>query len=205
MNEPTEPCLVVAIGGPSGAGKSTALRNTAAKLSNAVEIYFDDYESVSTYPEMSRWLAEGGDPNQFRTPRLSQDLRALRNSTAITLPHNGALVRPAPVILLEEPFGRERAEMEGLIDMVVCIDLPLEIALARKLMRMLEFYLAERSADAFAQQMRFFLPWYIDSGRALYGAVQQRVLQRCDLVVDGLLPPDALADRIAGAISQRSR
>jgi hypothetical protein len=136
---------------------------------------------------------------------LSQDLRALRNGTAITLPHNGALVRPAPVILLEEPFGRERAEMEGLIDMVVCIDLPLEIALARKLKRMLDFYLAERSADAFAQQMQFFLPWYIDSGRALYGAVQQRVLQRCDLVVDGLLPPDALADRIAGAISRRSR
>ena len=35
------------------------------------------------------------------------------------------------MIVLEEPFGRERAEIADLIDFVVCIDLPLEIALAR--------------------------------------------------------------------------
>ena len=68
---------------------------------------------------------------------------------------------------------------------------------------MLGFFLAEQTADAFAKHLQFFLPWYIESGRALYHRVQQRVLQRCDLVADGTLPPDALAASIADAIRNR--
>jgi hypothetical protein len=169
-------------------------------LGDAVALYFDDYETSSIYPDLNQWLAQGADPNQFQTPQLSSDLRALRAGTAITLPHNGDVVQPARVIVLEEPFGRERAEIAGLIDVVVCIDLPLAIALARKLMRMQGFFLAEQTADAFIQHVNFFLPWYIESGYELYRIVQQRVLQDCDIIADGMLPPDMLADSIAAAL-----
>ena len=103
-------------------------------------LYFDDYEASSTYPDITQWLAQGADPNQFQTPQLSADLRTLCAGQAITLPHNGEIAQPAHVIVLEEPFGRERAEVADLIDFVICIDLPLEIALARKLLRMLGFF-----------------------------------------------------------------
>jgi len=107
------------------------------------------------------------------------------------------------VIVLEEPFGRERAEVADLIDFVVCIDLPLEIALARKLLRMLGFFLAEQTPDAFTKHLQFFLPWYIESGCELYRAMQQRVLRNCDLIADGMLPPDGLAYVIEAAIRGR--
>jgi hypothetical protein len=129
----------------------------------------------------------------------------LRAGVAITLPHNGQVVLPARMIVLEEPFGRQRSEIAQLIDAVVCIDLPLEIALARKLLRMLSFFLAEQTPDAFAKHLQFFLPWYIESGRELYRATQQRVLQNCDVIADGMLPPDALADSIASALQDRLR
>lgn len=203
MSSSSGTCFVVAISGPSGAGKSTAVRNLIARLGDATALYFDDYEATSTYPEMAQWLADGADPNQFQTPRLSADLRALRAGGSITLPQPGQVIQPARVIVLEEPFGRERAEIADLIDFVVCLDLPLEIALARKLLRMLGFFLAEQSPDAFAEHLQFFLPWYIESGRDSYAAVQQRVLRQCDLVADGMLPPDALADAIASAIQDR--
>jgi uridine kinase len=196
-------CFVLAVSGPSGAGKSTAVANLVMRFGDAVALYFDDYEATSVYPDMTQWLADGGDPNQFRTPQLSADLRRLRAGTAITLPHNGQVVQPARVVVLEEPFGRDRAEIASLIDAVVCIDLPLEIALARKLHRMLGFFLAEQTADAFAKHLQFFLPWYIESGRELYHTVQQGVLQHCDLVADGMLPPDVLADSIASALQDR--
>lgn len=196
-------CFVLAVSGPSGAGKSTAVASLVARLGNAAALYFDDYETTSVYPDITRWLTDGGDPNQFQTPQLTADLRTLRAGTAITLPHNGQVVQPARVIVLEEPFGRQRAEIAGLIDAVVCIDLPLEIALARKLHRMLGFFLAEQTADAFAKHLQFFLPWYIESGRELYHTVQQGVLQSCDLVADGMLPPDALADSIMSALHSR--
>ena len=203
MSSGSNTCFVIAVAGPSGAGKSTAVRNLVARLGNAAALYLDDYEATSTYPEMAQWLADGADQNQFQTPRLSADLRALRAGAAITLPHSGEIVQPARVILVEEPFGRERAEMADMIDFVVCVDLPLEIALARKLLRMLGFYLAEQTSDAFAKHLQLFLPWYVEAGRELYARVQQRVLRQCDLIADGMLPADALADTIAGAIRSR--
>jgi len=90
-----------------------------------------------------------------------------------------------------------------LINFVVCIDLPLEIALARKLLRMQGFFLAEQTPDAFTKHLQFFLPWYIESGGELYRIVQQRVLRNCDLIADGMLPPEALADTIAAAIMSK--
>jgi uridine kinase len=195
-----EPCVVIAVGGPSGAGKSTVVRNLVARLGDALALYFDDYESSSTYPAIEQWLANGANPNDFLTPQLSADLRALAAGQVITLSHNGQITKPARVIVLEEPFGRERAEVADLIDFVVCIDLPLEIALARKLLRMLNFFLAEQTPDAFAKHLQFFLPWYLESGRELYRLVQQQVLRSCDLIADGMLPPDALVDVIETAV-----
>lgn len=196
-------CFVVAVSGPSGAGKSTAIRNLVERLGDAVALYLDDYDASSIYPDIEQWLADGADPNQFQTPQLSADLRTLRGGTAITRPHNGQVAQPARVLVLEEPFGHERAEVGDLIDFVVCVDLPLEIALARKLLRMLGFFLADQTPDAFVKQLQFFLPWYIESGGELYRTVQQRVLQNCDMIADGMLPPDALADSIAASIRGR--
>ena len=203
MPENPETCFVIAVSGPSGAGKSTTIRNLVARLNDTIALYFDDYEASSIYPDMTKWLANGADPNQFQTPQLSADLRALCAGKTITLPHNGEVVQPARMIVLEEPFGRERAEVADLIDFVVCIDLPLEIALARKLLRMLGFFLSDQTPDAFVKHLQFFLPWYIESGRELYHMVQQGVLQHCDLSADGMLPPDALADSIAESIKTK--
>jgi len=196
-------CFVIAVSGPSGAGKSTVVRNLVARLGDAAALFFDDYESSSIYPDITKWLNDGADPNQFQTPQLSADLRALRAGSSITVPHNGQALQPARVIVLEEPFGRERAEVADLIDFVVCIDLPLEIALARRLLRMLGLFLADQTPDAFAKQLQSFLPWYIESGRDLYRAMQQLVLQNCDLIADGMLPPDALAEVIEAAVRVR--
>jgi uridine kinase len=199
------PPFVIGIAGPSGAGKSTAVRNLTQLLDDAVAMYFDDYEASSTYPEMAQWLAEGADPNQFRTPQLSSDLRRLRSGAGITLPDEKGVVEPASVIVLEEPFGRERSEIAGLIDYVVCIDIPLEIALARKLLRMIDFFLAEQTPAALAEHLKYFLPWYLESGRDSYLAVNRRVLAHCDLVVDGTLPPHDVAQTIVSAMRQHIR
>jgi uridine kinase len=203
MSEPSTASYVIAVAGPSGAGKTRLVRELVVRLGNATALFFDDYESSSTYPDIALWLANGADANQFRTPHLSEDLQRLRSGTAIELPDNKGIVEPRRVIVLEEPFGRGRDELAKLIDYVVCIDLPLEIALARKLSRTIDFSFAEQPADALAQYLRQFLPWYIDFGRDFYLAVNRRALANCDLVVDGMQAPDTIVEATADALRQR--
>ena len=195
---------VVAIAGPSGAGKTTLVRRVAALLDHATEIFFDDYAAVSTYPEdMSAWVAAGADPDQWQTPRLADDVRALRMGVPVLHPDGTTLLRPANYRVIEEPFGRERREMAPLIDFVAAIDVPLELALARRLRRTIARGLEQWSAEQVLARVDSYLDEYLAWGSATYGAVNRGALASCDLAVDGRRPAEQLAEQIAMAVRNR--
>jgi hypothetical protein len=104
---------------------------------------------------------------------------------------------PKRFIVLEEPFGRERTAMKNLIDVVIAIDLPLEIALARRLLHTLERAEAEEYADELFKTMQKFLRDYLLIGRELYRTINERVQKNCDLILDGTKPIDELAEQSA--------
>ena len=190
------PSLTVAISGTSGAGKSTLIAGVAAALAPAAVVRFDDYETTSRYPDSMRaWLDEGADVDAFVTPQFAADLRALRAGQQITLP-DGRMVAPAPLLLIEEPFGRRRSAMRELIDRVVLLDIPLDVALARKTLRMLDHFTQHEGLEAYAQHLHYFMPWYIADGRDSYLAVNEQVALDCDLVLDGNQPAEALVTQV---------
>src|SRR5688500_5206388 len=68
------PSYVIAVTGTSGAGKTTLVRAVAELLRDAATLFFDDYESSSTYPrDWTAWWRAGGDPDAIKTPRLAED------------------------------------------------------------------------------------------------------------------------------------
>jgi uridine kinase len=203
MTEPGTSVYVIALSGHSGAGKSTAIQHLASRLGSAVVLGIDDYEATSTYPEAIQWLAEGADPNAFQTPQLVEDVRALRSGAAITPPDAHEPVQPASFLIVEEPFGRGREQMRGMIDFVAYIDVPLEIALARKILRRNAFLPWEQDPGVFMAHLQEFLTWYLKVGRAFYLATRDGVLASCDLVVDGTLPPEQVAEAIYAAVRAR--
>lgn len=193
---------VVAISGMSGAGKTSVVRRTAELLGDAVALHFDDYISVSTYPaDLRAWMEEGADVDVWKTPQLADDIRSLRAGEAITLP-GGRVVEPADVLVIEEPFGRMRKEMAGLIDLAVHIDVPADVLLARRLLRRLSEE-REQFGERLLDQLQDDLRHHIAAGRLLEmrGSIVAR--DAADLVLEGTASIDELSGRVVEAVKSR--
>jgi uridine kinase len=193
--------FVLAIAGPSGAGKSTIIKNLAARLGDANALSLDAYESSSTYPPAAKWVEEGAVPNEFQMPQFDADIHALKNGKSILDLETGKVIGPNRFLMLEEPFGRGRDAVHDLIDFVVYVDTPLEVAYIRKLARKTDFLPWEDNPAVFIKNLRSNLEWYQRIGRKFYLAVADRVREDCDLVVDGTQSTEQIADEIMQAIS----
>ena len=202
-------CLV-AIAAPVGGGKSTLVRGLAAALNGASTLHFDHYEVATrkSPAELARWIAEGADFNRLRAPGLRDALQALKRGEPVTDPATGRSIVPGDHVFLEMPLGREFAETAHLIDIVMWIDTPLDLALARKLGAF-----AEEAAADLASDPREFLEWlgsylrqYAEQIRVVLELQKSRVAASADVVLDGLRPRETLvhdALRAIGAIQAK--
>jgi uridine kinase len=197
------PSFVIAISGAAGAGKTALVRKVANLLDDAVALYFDDYKFVANYPtDIAKWIEQGKDLDAWDIPQLFDDLKALRGGKAISLPAEKGEVRPTKFIVLEEPSGRERTGMRELIDFVVLLDLPLEIALARKVVEDLRRCLTEVPPDKLAKAVQRGVDYFslYPLAREYYLTIVERVSKDCDLILDGKRPTDELAQEIVAVV-----
>jgi uridine kinase len=191
---------VVAVTGTPGGGKSTLARAVAAGLGDAVTLHFDRYEGLpdNTGPRNVReWLRGDSHPDAWQRPRFVMDLERLRRGEAITDPRGGARRGPAACVVVDGPFGRVWSPTRALIDLVVCVDLPLEIALARRVLRTVE---ATQDAEQLRADLRQGMTSYLNGGRESYARVLAWVRAEAEVVLDGTLPPEALAREALSAI-----
>ena len=194
--------FVIAVAGPSGAGKSTLVRALVRELEDAVALFFDDYHpkfvSSTSYPQTTaQWLDEGADPASWSTPQMLADLQALVRGETILHPKEKSILESATFIVLEEPFGRARPGMKELIDYVIVVNTPLEVALSRRLLRELEKPYSSEHPDKFISSMSTFLNSYLKAGRLLYLAVNEYALKDCNLVLDALKSPPEIVREAA--------
>lgn len=186
-------CFVIAVAGPSGAGKSTLVRALVQELEDAVALFFDDYHpsivSSTRYPEdMGQWLAEGADPTRWATPQMLTDLQALMRGEPILHPKQKCVLQPATFIVLDEPFGNARTGLKDLINYIIVVKTPLEVALTRRLLREAEKPYSQEHPDEFRTSLLTYLHLYLDIARPLYLAVNEQVCNDCHLLLDGLTP-----------------
>ena len=201
----SNPIFVIAIAGHSGAGKSTVIEALVSRLGNANSLSLDAYEASSTYPAAAKWIKDGADPNRFQTPQFDADVRGLKNGKSIIHPQTNEEMSAKSFLIIEEPFGRERDSLHNLIDFVVYIDTPLEVAYARKLLRKSDFLPWEDNPSVFITNLRENLLWYLRVGRSFYGAVATRVKKNCDLIVDGTYSTEEIVEEIFKCVMEKQQ
>lgn len=188
--------FIIAVAAPIGGGKTALVKGLAQALNGASTLHFDHYELATqkTPEELARWLAAGADFNELRAPGLLSALQALKRGEAVTDSAGGQVILPGDCLILEMPLGRAYAETADLIDAVIWLDIPLDVALARKLREFTAQALADESQDPreFLRWLDAYLDQYTEQVRAILQLQKQRVAAGADIVLDGLRPLHAL-------------
>ncbi len=175
---------VIALSGVSGAGKTSVIKRLAEEF-NSPTLLFDDFVEPNTYPlDMKAWLHQGADLSQIKSPRFTKALSELKV-------HSGS-----PMIFIEEPFGRERAEIAHQINYVIMLDMPMEVCLSRVVKRHLK-----HSNDP-STTLSNYLRKYDDHLRDVYIKVSNQVRENSDLVVTELEDVEGLASMLSKWLKQ---
>jgi energy-coupling factor transporter ATP-binding protein EcfA2 len=193
---------VIAVAGPIGGGKTSLVKALAGILPDASLLFYDNYESASqgSLDAMIRWMRDGADIDSLDIGRLAADLARLKAGQAVTDPVTKQEVRPGKFIILEMPLGREHKLAAPHIDLLIWIDTPLEIALARKMREITGFFLTGNpQADGrdFVAWLHRYLDDYLRAVRDLLTLQRERVSVHADIVLDGR---DAFDEMVAQAV-----
>jgi uridine kinase len=189
---------VIAVAGHPGAGKSAVVQGLVQALGDASAIHMDSYETITFKPigEIAQWMKDGADIDAFTFPQLEQDLQRLLQGATIVEPRTGQEVLPRKYILFETQFGKAHRATGRHVDLLIWIDTPLDIALARVIRALTASFLREHDAQMLAQRVQWlqnYLDNYLGTVRALMAMQKQKVAALADVVIDGQGPlPDVV-------------
>lgn len=211
--------MVIAISGYSGAGKSTVVSHLS-KAFNCSALFFDDYASRKDFPsDISAWIRNGGDPNIISTPLFCNHLIQLLNGQSIEfVKGNGwakeyginhfekevKIIMPSPLIIVEEPFGRERQEIKELIDIVVYLDIEPEIALGRRIHDLIQYL--RNDSEVLINLLDHFLFDYLYRGvKDMYIEIGMKVKANSDLIINANRSIEEIVLEISELIGKKKR
>jgi uridine kinase len=167
----------------------------STKLHDAPILHYDDYEALTRRSplDIEKWLDEGARLDEIPVPGYLEKLTSLKAAGTA-------------YIVVDSPLGRAHPPTAAMIDFLVFLDTPLDVALARVLRQ--QAGLAAHNAEPggplkFAVWLEGYLDNYAHFMRRSYVMQRAVVLPQADLVLDGALEPDQLLELILRALVER--
>ena len=200
-----KPVKVIGISAVGGGGKTAVARRLAEVLGDSVALHFDDYDDSNVHPkDLQRWFADGASYDAYETPVFTRHLQTLKAGRSICHPIGGTAVGPASYVVADIPLGRSHSASGRFIDLMVFIDTPLDVAMARRVLRDIE-RAVRWTADEALRHVKGELNGYEAQARPIYEHFQERIRAGSDLIVDGTLSIDLIVERIRSEVRSRWR
>lgn len=171
---------VMAIAAVTAGGKTTTVNELRRRLPKAEALYFDDYTFEGEVEDFHQWVLDGADYNVWNLEPLEKDIVKIKN--------NGS----CDYLILDYPFAYCNDQIRNYIDMAFFIDMPLDIALARRILRDM--------GDASGNEIRNDLEGYLKYARLAFIQMQKDVLPSSDYVIDGTLSTELIAQKVIDII-----
>ena len=184
MNRP----FIISINSVSGGGKTALATALHRSLPQSALFCFDDYNDSNVYPEdFYEWSRRGADITEFDCP-------GMRNTVDEEIQRG-----KSKQIILDYPFGRRHPRFADIIDLAVFIDTPLDVALARRILR---DYSVEN--QEVLENLRSELTHYLAKARHPY-LDTYKDKEVSDLILDGCRSLDNLKSEVLGRMGFGSK
>jgi uridine kinase len=174
---------MIAINSVSGGGKTALAKLLQESLPASVIFCFDDFDATNLYPEdFYEWWKRGADLSEFDCPGMRKAVDDEIERAAVEF------------IIIDYPFGREHPRFQTLIDLSVFVDTPLDVAMARRIIRD-QRVLDGESATAVVDRLREQMAYYLERGRFPY-LDTDRHKAGSDLILNGCFSMQELANQV---------
>ena len=157
---------IIAIGAVTAGGKTTVVNAIKARLPRTASLHFDDYSFDGEPDDFTKWVSKGAEfYNVWDLSPLKADVERIIGSGE------------CDYLLLDYPFAYQNTMMKDYLNCCIFIDTPLDIALARRVLRDMK----AASADDIRNEMNT----YLNSARICYLQMLTDILPTSDHVIDG--------------------
>lgn len=176
---------IISISGISGSGKTTIATALKERLVNAEIISFDNITGDWLGRDYCEWSESGADCNEA-------------NLSSITDEINRLLKEPLDYIIVDYPFGKAHREVGSYLNYSVWIDIPLDISLARRILRDFTRRSEKRRplTGNISAEVSSYIDFYLARHRNTYFKHIETIKPSVDLIVDGTKSIDVIVEDI---------
>lgn len=155
----------IAFASISAGGKTTIVNELKRQLPKSKSLHFDDYSFEGEVDDYYGWTIQGADYGVWNLNPLKKDILDIKGNNE------------CDYLLLDYPFAYCHKTISEFIDYAFFIDTPLDIAMARRVLRDMK--------EATGEEIRKDMETYLKYARVAYIQMLKDILPSSDYVIDG--------------------
>jgi uridine kinase len=156
---------IISIAAVTAGGKTTIVNELKKQIPSTKSLHFDEYSFEGEVDDFYTWTKHGADYNVWNLHPLIKDILEIKKNS------------DCEYLLLDYPFAYCHKALSQYIDCAIFIDTPLDIAMARRILR----DMGNATGDEIRQNMELYLKY----ARIAYIQMIKDVLPSSDYIIDG--------------------